>query len=471
MKTLITLFVVLTTIGHALCQSNITEAEYFINQDPGYGNATSIDITAMEEVTIDESILNNLPTGLHSFTLRAKNENGEWGLPYTQVFYHQMELTSEPQDHQIAGYEYFIGNDPGIGEGIFVSTEENTEVVITDWLSSLGLTTGTYNLGMRAQTNYGIWGLVSWVEFEFLECENETIILEGPEVFCSETGTTISAPAGYDAWAWNTNESTESIEISESGEYQVSVYLAENHQCFHSNPLEIDSETAIDPEFEISISFNSGGFDCNLEAHTYLWEVDGSEVGSEALLMYEFEEDGSYEVCMTASNSCGSFQYCENVFICSQVETAPYFYLDNDEDGYGSQTDSIQACQLPLGYASNGLDCDDNIPEINPDAQEIEGDGIDQNCDGEDFVVSTKDFAQLDFNVYPNPGDNYFNIGFQRPFEGSIELVDLRGRILLQKPLPRTTQYQLPIDGFESGMYILRIRSGSNMGVTTVQIL
>ncbi len=40
---------------------------------------------------------------------------------------------------------------------------------------------------------------------------------------------------------------------------------------------------------------------------------------------------------------------------------------DEDEDGYGA-----------------GRDCDDEDPNIHPDAEEIPDDGVDSNCDGED---------------------------------------------------------------------------------------
>lgn len=36
------------------------------------------------------------------------------------------------------------------------------------------------------------------------------------------------------------------------------------------------------------------------------------------------------------------------------------------------------------GYTPEDGDCDDNNPDVHPDAREIAGDGVDSNCNGED---------------------------------------------------------------------------------------
>lgn len=58
------------------------------------------------------------------------------------------------------------------------------------------------------------------------------------------------------------------------------------------------------------------------------------------------------------------------------------YYRDKDEDGFGTPADSVTACYLPIGYAANNNDCDDNNKQINPLAPEICGNGIDDNCNG-----------------------------------------------------------------------------------------
>ena len=53
------------------------------------------------------------------------------------------------------------------------------------------------------------------------------------------------------------------------------------------------------------------------------------------------------------------------------------------------------------GYTVEGGDCNILDDEINPSANDLEGDGIDQNCDGVDgIVVSVEDLSELEFRIY-----------------------------------------------------------------------
>ena len=53
---------------------------------------------------------------------------------------------------------------------------------------------------------------------------------------------------------------------------------------------------------------------------------------------------------------------------------------DNDNDGYGV----CPNCGIASGCSSDGNDCDDSNSSINPGATEICGNGVDENCDGND---------------------------------------------------------------------------------------
>ncbi len=79
------------------------------------------------------------------------------------------------------------------------------------------------------------------------------------------------------------------------------------------------------------------------------------------------------EICDDLDNNCNGEE--DEGFV---VET---YYLDSDLDGYGTGA-GFQDCNQPFDAATQGGDCDDSDPSINPDALEIPNNDIDENCDG-----------------------------------------------------------------------------------------
>ncbi len=70
---------------------------------------------------------------------------------------------------------------------------------------------------------------------------------------------------------------------------------------------------------------------------------------------------------------------------------ADVWYADDDGDGYGKSGVSQLACDQPEGYVSDSSDCLDSNEEVNPDAVEVCGDGLDNNCDGETDDPTSED--------------------------------------------------------------------------------
>jgi len=72
-------------------------------------------------------------------------------------------------------------------------------------------------------------------------------------------------------------------------------------------------------------------------------------------------------------------------FYGSQVQPTDVLYADNDGDGFGNPNDSISICFVtqPVGFVSNNQDCDDTNAAINPAAQELPCNFIDENCNGD----------------------------------------------------------------------------------------
>jgi hypothetical protein len=86
------------------------------------------------------------------------------------------------------------------------------------------------------------------------------------------------------------------------------------------------------------------------------------------------------------------------------------YYLDSDIDTYGDINNWVEDTSQPPGYVLDSTDCDDSDPDVNPGAEEICGDGIDQDCDGEDPACSAgkgKEYYYRDADIdgYGDPND------------------------------------------------------------------
>jgi len=128
----------------------------------------------------------------------------------------------------------------------------------------------------------------------------------------------------------------------------------------------------------------------------------------------------NYRECLTAAD-CGTGKTCENG-VCKYV-----YYRDADGDGYGNPTNTITSTSSspPQGYVANRtdgkFDCNDNNSSINPGVQEVCGNSIDDDCDGqvdESGCVSTFTIN----NIY------WANL---RNINQSISSADLNDRVLM----------------------------------------
>ena len=103
--------------------AQITAMEYFFDNDPGFGNATSVAISAGQVINNDFNAgLTSLTDGFHRFYVRVKDETGKWSLIHKQDIFISNESATNPEPlKEIVEMEYFIGSDPGFGNGEPVS--------------------------------------------------------------------------------------------------------------------------------------------------------------------------------------------------------------------------------------------------------------------------------------------------------------------------------------------------------------
>lgn len=155
----------------AVDAGNITAAEYFVDTDPGVGNATSIPVgTNGAVVNFTANIPSSLPPGFHFLAIRTKNADGQWGLFEKRGFY--ISTAAVDMDNIVAA-EYFVDADPGVGNATALTiTTPGGITTETFLIPEPSLTLGQHYLAIRVKDAGGLWSLY---EYDTLNIGNSTI--------------------------------------------------------------------------------------------------------------------------------------------------------------------------------------------------------------------------------------------------------------------------------------------------------
>lgn len=169
MKNIYSLLLFLLCVLNSNSQ-NIIQMEYFIDIDPGFGNAQNI-TGFNSQVTINNynfPITNNLTSGIHNIGYRSKNDNNVWSHTNFSSFY---VVNSTPLQN-ITQMEYFIDIDPGLGNATtVVNFPPNALTNISDYVFAIPntLTNGIHTIGYRTKDASKQWSHTNFTAFHVLE--------------------------------------------------------------------------------------------------------------------------------------------------------------------------------------------------------------------------------------------------------------------------------------------------------------
>jgi len=121
--------------------------EYFIDNDPGYGNGH----TSPKSLVVP---IADLPVGLHKIYFRAKDENGNWSATIKRDFVKL--LNKRTVDASLVLLEYYFDEDPGFGNGHSISLEQENQL-LDFGIDLTPLENGFHHLYIRGKDAAGNW--------------------------------------------------------------------------------------------------------------------------------------------------------------------------------------------------------------------------------------------------------------------------------------------------------------------------
>ena len=295
----------------------ISEIEYFIDTDPGFGNGTPISFTTGNDVAIVNfnAVLSSLSAGYHTIGVRARA--GDWGHTHTKEFY-----ISENQN--ITQAEYFFNSDPGFGNGTPLSVTSGKVVSLNFQPDLSTLSAGKNYFVARVKTADNQWSLIhsdsicitAKADFSF-----DTVCFGNAVSFTNLTtgtgsGSSYSWDVNGDGTTDYTNSGNFTHSYSSAGTYSVKLIVSEIGGCADTIIKQVWMRPTLTPAVSISESGNSicSGTSVTFTATptnggatpSYAWKVNGQAAGtnSSQFTSSALNNGDVVTVVMTSSETC-----------------------------------------------------------------------------------------------------------------------------------------------------------------------
>ncbi|MDE6099581.1 MAG: hypothetical protein K2G01_00920 [Paramuribaculum sp.] len=142
--------------AHAQTTENIS-IEIFIDDDNGI-DSSGITFSGIFGDNQFQLPLNDIPTGAHTISVRAKDNQENWSTTITLALY----ICDGSPD--LSRIEYYVDSDPGTGKAIPITTDNPDKISFS--IPTHDLTTGLHSMTLRGCDSFGRWATIFEAPFE-----------------------------------------------------------------------------------------------------------------------------------------------------------------------------------------------------------------------------------------------------------------------------------------------------------------
>jgi hypothetical protein len=342
-----------------------------------------------------------------------------------------------------AGYTYHWNNN---------STQQTVTVTQT----------GIFSLTVTDANNCSAKSDTAWVSVS-ANITGVQISPAGALTFCTGNSISLSAPSGYTSYNWSTGSASQSISVSQQGQYYVSVSSGNNcNGVSDTSVVSADAFSTTTPQLSASgpLAFCQGGnviISGSVPGATYNWSNNTQQTS------ITVAQTGIYNATITDANNCSAISQSLTVL----VNALPQVSLTASADSVCSVGSPIQLNGTPAGgtYTGTAISGSEFEPSVSGvgnfavNYHYTDNNGCTDSA-GKSLTVyictGIETISENAVSVYPNPSSGGFIFETTQGFApDAVKVFDGMGRqVMTLTNTGNQNQIKLNLQGYASGVYI-----------------
>ena len=390
---------------------NVTQVEYFIDTDAGYGNNTVMDVTPSADGTFPFTLhLSGFAPGYHKLYIRTKDSDGKWSVTARR----NLEVLASATKTTIVSGEYFIDTDPGFDLATPITIATPDSLILQNFTAiAAGLSEGYHKLYGRFKDNRGKWGLTFRRNMEVYKSDT-TKVVKAEYFFTTDLGfgdcasVTFANPAADGSFTFNIPRST-----IPAGADTIFIRVQDDTENRWSLTQWQNGLTGVLPltllNFDVSKQTTTArlNWQTTHEVNTAYFNVQRSADAINFITIGKI-------AAKTANAQQNDYSYTDNI---ASLKAGKIYYRLQMTDNDGKSTYSRIA-----------------------------------------YITINDKGSYL--TLYPNPAHGYFVIGNYENMDvskGSVVVRDMTGRMLISQKFSNATEQKINIASLAKGLYTVSI--------------